>query len=268
MKLVRKGSRGAEVKTLQELLVKRGYSIDRDGIFGGGTEKALRDFQAKEGLDADGIAGKNTWAALEKEMPADLTKGEDRFLTEQDMIDVALSIGVDIPVIKAVCEVESRGKGFLDNGDPKILFEGHIFWRQLKKKNMEPGEYRSGNEDILYPKWEKNHYVGGVGEYERLSRARRIDESSALCSASWGAFQIMGFNYGKCGFQSVKAFVDSQYRNEKEHLKAFVNFIESSNLLDDLKNKDWPSFAKGYNGPAYAENKYDLKLEEAYQKYA
>ncbi|MDH3973136.1 MAG: N-acetylmuramidase family protein [Deltaproteobacteria bacterium] len=274
MKLLRKGSRGEEVKTLQQLLVKHGYNIDTDGIFGSGTEKAVRSFQAKNGLDADGLAGKNTWAALEKEkvgekeVSSDEAKGDGRFLNEQDISDVALEMGVEIPAIKAVYEVESRGKGFLDNGDPKILFEGHIFWRQLKKKDIDPEEYQKGNEDILYPKWDRSHYKGGVGEYDRLGRAREIDEEAALCSASWGTFQIMGFNHKKCGFKTVKDFVDAQYRSEREHLKAFVNFINASNLLDELKNKNWAALAKGYNGPAYAENKYDVKLEEAYKKYA
>jgi len=274
MKLVKRGSRGNDVITLQTLLVTHGYKVDKDGIFGSGTEKAVRDFQTKSGLGADGIVGKNTWTALEKEQPAEKEVSSEpdesvsRFLTDRDISNVANAMGVEIPAIKAVYEVESRGKGFLDNGDPKILFEGHIFWKQLKKKDMDPEQYQEGNEDILYPKWEKSHYKGGLGEYDRLNRAKEINEEAALCSASWGTFQIMGFNHSKCGFETVREFVDAQYRSEKEHLKAFVNFIKASNLLHDLRNKDWAALAKGYNGPAYAENQYDVKLSEAYKKYA
>lgn len=274
MKLVKKGSRGEEVRRLQEWLAKEGYTIDVDGIFGRGTEKALRDFQAREGLHVDGVAGKNTWAAFEKEGNQDnkasspSAGGDGRFLTEQDMADVALAMGIEIPAIKAVCDVESLGSGFLDNGDPKILFEGHIFWRQLEKKGMEPEGFREGNEDILYPRWDRSYYRGGVEEYERLKRARDIDEEAALCSASWGAFQIMGFNYARCSFERVQDFVDAHFRSEKEHLRAFVNFIKAAHLLDALRNKNWIAFAKGYNGPAYAGNRYDVKLEEAYLKYA
>lgn len=35
-----------------------------------------------------------------------------------------------------------------------------------------------------------------------------------------------------------------------------------------LKNKDWAAFAKGYNGPEYAVNKYDVKMKDAYERYA
>ncbi len=44
-------------------------------------------------------------------------------------------------------------------------------------------------------------------------------------------------------------------------------FIQSNRLDTYLRNKDWAGFAKRYNGPAYAENQYDKKLEKAYHKH-
>lgn len=64
---LRKGSKGAEVRTLQELLNTMAYGLDVDGIFGKATEAAVRDFQQISGLDVDGIVGVKTWAALESE---------------------------------------------------------------------------------------------------------------------------------------------------------------------------------------------------------
>ena len=46
----------------------------------------------------------------------------------------------------------------------------------------------------------------------------------------------------------------------------FTAFIQSNRLDTYLRNKDWAGFAKRYNGPAYAENQYDKKLEKAYHK--
>lgn len=54
-----KGSRGAEVKTLQLLL-----NVAADGIFGAITEEAVKDFQRSKGLTPDGIVGPKTWSAL------------------------------------------------------------------------------------------------------------------------------------------------------------------------------------------------------------
>ena len=44
-------------------------------------------------------------------------------------------------------------------------------------------------------------------------------------------------------------------------------FIQSNRLDTYLRNNDWTGLAKRYNGPAYAENQYDKKLEKAYHKH-
>lgn len=64
---VRKGAQGNITLILQALLICHGYSKGGfDGIFGEGTESAVEQFQAAKGLTKDGIAGKNTFAALLK----------------------------------------------------------------------------------------------------------------------------------------------------------------------------------------------------------
>jgi hypothetical protein len=57
--LLKKGSRGKEVKELQEFL-----GIKADGIFGRGTESAVKNWQSKNGLTVDGIVGPATWNAM------------------------------------------------------------------------------------------------------------------------------------------------------------------------------------------------------------
>ena len=59
------GSRGESVKTLQERLNAKGYNAGSvDGIFGKNTREAVIAFQKANGLAADGIVGKLTWAKL------------------------------------------------------------------------------------------------------------------------------------------------------------------------------------------------------------
>ena len=68
-KTIKKGSRGADVATCQEYLIKLGYDLspyNADGKFGAKTETAVKAFQGKAGLNQDGIVGKKTWAALIK----------------------------------------------------------------------------------------------------------------------------------------------------------------------------------------------------------
>ena len=58
------GSKGSDVKTLQELLNQNGYSLDVDGIYGSKTQAAVKDYQTKNNLSVDGIAGNETWGSL------------------------------------------------------------------------------------------------------------------------------------------------------------------------------------------------------------
>jgi peptidoglycan hydrolase-like protein with peptidoglycan-binding domain len=55
---------GDEVKTLQTILKQDGFAVDVDGVFGPGTESAVKSFQAEHGIADDGIVGPGTWAVL------------------------------------------------------------------------------------------------------------------------------------------------------------------------------------------------------------
>ena len=176
------------------------------------------------------------------------------------------SLGVEPCAVKAVVEVESAGSGFIADGRVKILFEGHIFWRQLKERGIDPAPIAREHPNVLYPSWTKAHYRGPAGEWARLEEAKAINRDAALCSASWGLFQIMGFHYKTCGFESVVDFVDAQAVSEDEQLQTFCAFMRAEGLSRYLKAHDWAGFAKRYNGAGYAANRYDTRLAAAYQR--
>jgi hypothetical protein len=189
-------------------------------------------------------------------------------ITEQQFAMTAGKLNVEIAVIKAVAFVESNGEGFLADGKPKILFEPHIFWKQLRRKGISPTLFMEEAEDILYPTWKPGAYGPVSKQHERLARATKIDREAALNSASWGKFQIMGFNWSLCGAASLEDFVNKMYISEDEHLSCFTNYIISTHLDDELKAHDWAGFARSYNGPLYTRNKYDTKLREAFLLYS
>ena len=200
------------------------------------------------------------------------------FLTKEEIITKAEENGLEPAVVMAVLEIESGKSGFLKDGRPKILFEGHVFWRLLKEKQKSgkidfgPEKYANEHPDILYQKWTRKYYKGAARQYERMEKAMLIEHDSALMSASWGKFQIMGENYKLAGFKNVNDFVEAQKISESKQLEAFFNYCKNrkfrgKQLLDYLKTKDWQTFARAYNGPGYEANRYDLKLEQAYAKY-
>lgn len=63
---LRKGDRGNYVRTLQTLLVDKGYAVLIDGTFGDKTYEAVKAYQADHGLKVDGVVGQKTWSALER----------------------------------------------------------------------------------------------------------------------------------------------------------------------------------------------------------
>lgn len=265
MKTIKLKDEGSDVLQLQQLLCKWGYTVNLTSIFDDQTDKALRSFQKEMHLVPDGIAGANTWKMIQDESAR---TGLTLKLSDADFTRAATSLQVETAAIRAVAEVETGGRGgFLDPAHPTILFEGHIFWSQLKSIGINPETYQAGNEDILYPKWTKSYYKGGIKEYDRLERAKKINEKAANASASWGMFQIMGFNYAACGTANVYDFVAAMKINEGKQLDLFAALLKKNGWDKSLRALNWAEFARQYNGPAYAQNRYDEKLLNAYNKY-
>jgi hypothetical protein len=59
-----RGDTGPWVSYLQQQLRSRGATLDVDGIFGAGTDTAVRQVQTSAGIEVDGIVGPDTWTAL------------------------------------------------------------------------------------------------------------------------------------------------------------------------------------------------------------
>ena len=78
----------------------------------------------------------------------------------------------------------------------------------------------------------------------------------------------MGFHALPLGYESVQQFVDEMHLHERNHLEAFGRYILKNRCLTYLQDKNWAKFAYCYNGPAYAQNKYDEKMAKAYLKYS
>ncbi len=183
-------------------------------------------------------------------------------LTREAIDAAAQRLGVDAACVRAVAEVEASGDGFLPDGRPKILFEGHHFSKRTG------GAFDKSHPKISYPRWTRRFYLGDEREHdERLAIARTLNEEAALLATSWGAFQIMGFNFRAAGFGDVRAFVDAMHESADAHLAAFVAFIESEGLAIYLRRGDWVAFTARYNGPGQVQV-YAPRLERAYRNHA
>lgn len=273
---MKKGSKNEkEVKKLQLLLNKRGANLLANGDFDTKTERAVRAFQSREKLLVDGKVGNNTWGALKS--------NGSKHLTEGDIIALSQAFNLELAIVRAVYKVEAKGNGFLPDGRVKVLFEPHQFYKHLKLAGMDADKVTKENFDICHPSYKHNKYGTAIQEQDKLQRAIAIHEDSAYMSASYGAFQMMGFNHRVCGYINAKDMFEVYSLNAKSHLQGFFKFTKGTRtrmlqggepseirkpLIDHFRSKDWPSAAYGYNGKYYYRGKYDEKLEAAYKSFS
>lgn len=188
-------------------------------------------------------------------------KGRAKRLDDIDLPKIGATIGVGEDHIHAVLDVESRGSGFDTLNRPTMLFEPHIFWRELGPGRNRDKAVAAG---LAYPNWRRDY---PRDSYPRLKAAMEIDETAALKSASWGLGQVMGFNHVAAGWPSVLAFVAAMCDDEENHLKAMIGFIKTNRLDDEIRRHDWAGFARGYNGAGFAANQYDVRLARAFRRW-
>ncbi len=188
-----------------------------------------------------------------------LFQGNAAALSSDGLAQVSASLGVYAAEIWTVLAVETSGCGYLPDRRPQMLFERHIFHRLTK------GRYDDG--DISNPT-RGGYGPRGAPQYDRLARAVGQDRAAALQSASWGIGQIMGMNHAQAGFQNVEDMVAAMSDSEDRQLAAMAAFLRSTGIAASLQAHDWASFARGYNGPNYAINRYDIRLNSEYKKYS
>ncbi|WP_149945245.1 N-acetylmuramidase family protein [Acinetobacter baumannii] len=191
-------------------------------------------------------------------------------LTESQIAEQAKSLGVEPAALQAVIDVECKGSGFNQDGTPVILFERHVM-RQRLIANHSGNTYAADQVMAKRPDL-CSKTPGGYGLYSqqhaKLNDAAKYDRTSALESCSWGIGQVMGYHWQSLGYPSLQAFINAMYKDEASQLEAMCRFIKVNGLVNALKNKDWKAFARGYNGPAYAKNSYDIKLANAYKLHS
>ncbi len=189
-------------------------------------------------------------------------------LTTQDFQNAAVRLGVKVSALRAVVSVESSGGGFMQDGRVKVNFEPHQMYRQLKKNfnQKRADDELAKHPDLIARK--AGHRKGLDGEDKDMDRATLIDRHSALESASWGMFQIMGYHWETVDYTGIQQFVNMMYKGEAGQLEVFCRFIEADQaLLLALRRCDWKTFARIYNGPNYAADGYDVRMAKAFAEW-
>jgi hypothetical protein len=189
-------------------------------------------------------------------------QGRAERIDDLDIPRIGSVIGVGEDEVHALMEVEAGSSGFDSQDRPKMLFEPHVFYRNLSGENRELAEAKG----LAYRGWRPGNYPRD--SYPRLTDAMEIDPEAALKAASWGRGQILGENYAICGYPTVFDMVQAFMDDEATHIAAMIEFIVANNIDDDLRAHRWEAVARVYNGPGYAKHNYHGRLAAAYARWS
>jgi hypothetical protein len=200
-------------------------------------------------------------------------------LTEMQIRAAAKQHQVDYPALRAVCQVESGGDGYLADGRIKILLERHVLWKRLKTRNINPRTLAEDRPDLCGPARNPKAYPYGTSEHQHdrvlavIEWAQAHDaehwesyKKSAYEACSWGLFQQMGFHYQAAGYANVYAFKHALEESEENQLTAILKWMTGNSLLQRLRAHDWDRFVTGYNGAGQVAY-YKGKLLAAYRQF-
>ena len=191
-------------------------------------------------------------------------------LTDDDFRQVAVELGIEVATIRAVVEIEAgtHHTGFYAPMKPIINFDRTIFRSRARRAGISTAKPKEQAAIAMAPVNSRKYGSYALAQQARLDAARQIDPVIANESTFWGMFQIGGFNWHKCGMDSVDEFVAAMCYSEAMQLELFARFIKNSGMLKYLQAKNWRAFARAYNGPSYARRGYHTRLARAYAKYS
>jgi len=232
--LIRRGSRGAVVKSFQQFLIDSNHLNDvADGIAGPKTVAGIKSYQRSKGLTADGMAGRHTQLAASAD---GWQTDKPKAIQASDEIKRASeTTGISERMLMAFERTES-------GGNPRaIRFEPHLFVRlkpELKGKiPFTPGPKRFS-------------ITRGETGRAAFERAYKLDAAAAVKSSSWGLFQVLGGHLIKVhGSPSagVVAFDKSPRLVSFELVAAWFNANPAA--VTAANNLDWEGLVRRYNGP-------------------
>lgn len=174
-------------------------------------------------------------------------------------------LGIDPASAVGVIAVESGGNAFGADGRMIIRFENHVFWNNWGQQNAEifnqlfsfngatPWQGHKYRNSPNTP-WQEVHTGQQFSEWNALGVASGLSDHAAKLSISMGMAQIMGFNFKVIGYNSVEDMFNAFASDVKLQLLGVFSFIAADpSMLKALRQNDYRTFARLYNGPGQPE---------------
>lgn len=180
---------------------------------------------------------------------------------------------IEPEALLAVVETESAGRSLENDGKtPCLLFERHVFYRELNKAGkfvaLNLAEHAGLALQTWSPATQYKDQGSSANRLKLLAQARAIDNECALRSCSFGVGQTCGFLAEEIHFaDAVHMFNFMVDGGVTAQVDCMIREIQNKHLIAKLNAHDWSGFARVYNGPGYAKNNYDSKMEIAYRRW-
>ena len=233
------GSRGDDVRKLQESLNKQGYSLSVDGIFGAQTQQAVRDYQSKNNLAVDGIAGTNTQNSLyntqssgeqsqkpqEEVKPPSYNYNPSENKAYQDALqNLQNAQGAEVP----------RYNGTYDKQMTDI-------YNQIM--NRKPFSYDLGS-DPLY-----SMYADQYTQKGRMAMMDTMGQTAALTGGYGNSYaQSVGQQQYDAYLQRLNEVVPELYANAREQYdKEGNDLLQQYSMAADMRNDEYARYQDDYS---------------------
>ena len=175
-KLMKRGMGGEPVQDVQLALIEKGYLPEKsasgrpnaDGAFGGGTKAAVQRFQRENGLNPDGVVGKDTFAKL---FPDGVPKPQDAAKTE--------------------------GETTVEEGEVRAADDRELYLPEIK--DFKPGVYGRGTREIEVQQARLQKRIDATDDPQEKERLRGMQKEWEACSfhTTRRAAEIAGVSYGR-----------------------------------------------------------------------
>ena len=246
------GSKGAEVKTLQQFLNKNGYNLSVDGDFGNNTLNAVKDYQQKNGLSVDGIVGSNTWNKIlygstsgntgtytptaAPTLQAAPTLGT-RDNTKYDETEEGLANKT------ALGELEEKQKSYGAFGMDKFTQAGWMQDILDEIQNYKKFSYDL-NGDALYQQYKDNYIQQG-----KLAMEDAMGKASAMTGGYGSSYaQSVGQQAYQAQLDNLNDIVPELYQMALDRYNMDKEDLYNQyGLLGDLYDKEHAAHTEGYN---------------------
>lgn len=177
------------------------------------------------------------------------------------LTELSRQLRLDPDAAAAVLAIESGGSGMTSEG-PTIRFENHIFfdrWGTAHRTRFDAHFQFDSTKRWQGHRWRPDasgawqvcHQSGQAGEWAVFRFAAGLDAGAAITSMSIGLAQIMGFHHRRLGYDTPQSMLDAFSRGDGPQILGFFDFVTTSSndtLGTAIRNKDWYTFARGYNG--------------------